>query len=47
MDRIGAPLPHAPGGLGELKFRLFPDRVVDGARSKAIDEVIAKHTGRR
>ena len=45
---IGAPLPHAPPRApGEMRFSLFPERIVGGARSKAVDELIAKHTGRR
>jgi hypothetical protein len=31
----------------DLKFHLFPERIVGDARSKAVDEAIAKHTGRR
>jgi hypothetical protein len=46
--RVGAPLTHAPGGPPpELKFSLFETPVVGGVRSKAIDELISKHTGRR
>jgi hypothetical protein len=45
---LARPLPHAPGGQPpELKFSLFPERVEDGVRSKAVDELIEKHTGRR
>lgn len=48
MDSIGAPLPHGPGGgPPDLKFSLFERPVIGGSRSKAIDEAIAKHTGRR
>jgi hypothetical protein len=48
MDAIGKPLTHAPGGPPpELKFRLFPERIVGGVRSKAIDALIEKHVGRR
>ncbi len=48
MDRIGQPLRHSPGGPPpELKFSLYPERVEDGVRAKAVDELIAKHTGRR
>ena len=47
-ERLESPLPHAPGGPPpELKFSLFPERTVGGVRSQAIDELIAKHTGRR
>ena len=48
MDRIGQPLPHTPGGPPpELKFSLFPERVEDGVRSKAVDELVERYTGRR
>jgi hypothetical protein len=47
MDRMGAPL-HAPGGPPpELKFSLFPERIVGGTWSKAVDELVARHTGKR
>jgi hypothetical protein len=48
MDLLKGPLPHAPGGPPpELKFSLFPRRVEGGVTSKAVDELIAKHTGMR
>ena len=47
-ERLHSPLPHAPGGdPPELKFSLFEPPVMGGVRSKAVDELIAKHTGRR
>jgi hypothetical protein len=48
LDRIGPPLPHSPGGPPpELKFSLFETPITGGARSRAVDELIAKHVGRR
>lgn len=45
-ERLEGPLTHAPGGPPpELKFSLF-ERPVRGARSKAVDELVAKHVGR-
>lgn len=47
-ERIGAPLTHSPGGYPpELKFSLFETPVTGGARSRALDELVAKYTGRR
>ena len=47
-ERIGAPLKHAPGGAApELKFSLHKAPVIGGVRSKAIDELVARYTGRR
>src|SRR4029450_11085696 len=46
--RLEAPLPHAPGGQPPpLRFSLFPPPIIGGARSKAGDELIAKHVGVR
>jgi hypothetical protein len=47
--RLEGPLTHAPGGPPpDLKFRLFETPATGGARSKAIDELLAKHgIGRR
>jgi hypothetical protein len=48
MAAIESPLPHAPGGAPPpLKFSLFPTPVIGGVRSRAVDELVAKYTGRR
>jgi hypothetical protein len=47
-DAIGAPLPFAPGGPPPpLKFRLFAEPIVGGTYSQAVDELVARYTGRR
>jgi hypothetical protein len=33
--------------VGELRFTLHAERVTDGVRARAIDELIAKHVGKR
>ena len=48
MERIGAPLPHSPPSqVGELRFSIFETPITGGTRSRAIDELIEKHVGRR
>jgi hypothetical protein len=48
MEALRRPLPLAPGDPPpELKFSLFEPPILGGVRSRAIDELIAKHTGRR
>ena len=45
---VDAPLPYAPPSqVGELRFSIFETPILGGVRSRAIDELVAKHVGRR
>jgi len=42
FERLEAPLTHAPGGTQpELRFSIFPTPARGGARSRAIDALLA------